>query len=90
MHYEILNNAVQLINDDVVLAEVTFPEVKPGIVDINHTVVDHSLRGQGIASILMTMVANELMNSNRKATCSCSYAVKWFSEHPEFQALLID
>lgn len=28
-----------------VLAEVTFPQVEPGVAEINHTFVDESLRG---------------------------------------------
>ena len=34
--------------DGKLLAEVTFPE-KDGIAQINHTFVDESLRGQGVA-----------------------------------------
>ncbi|SJZ93493.1 GNAT family N-acetyltransferase [Anaerorhabdus furcosa] len=90
MHYEMFNNLIQLRKDDHVLAEISFPEVEQGVVDINHTFVDGSLRGQGVAGTMMMMVAHELKNSNRKALCSCSFAVKWFNEHPEFKALLLD
>ena len=34
-------------------AEVTFPVVEPGVVEINRTFVDESLRGQGVAGQLM-------------------------------------
>ncbi|MEG0077140.1 GNAT family N-acetyltransferase [Anaerorhabdus sp.] len=90
MHFEMFNNHIQLRRDDKVLAEISFPEVKPGVVDINHTFVDESLRGKGVAGEMMLMVANELTNSNRKAICSCSFAIKWFGSHPEFKALLLD
>ena len=36
-----------------ILAEVTFPAVNKNTVNINHTFVDESLRGQGIAGKLM-------------------------------------
>ena len=32
-----------------VLAEITFPRTEPGVYTIEHTIVDDSLRGQGIA-----------------------------------------
>lgn len=39
--------------DGKVIAEITFP-VSDGIVTIDHTFVDKSLRGQGIASLTRT------------------------------------
>lgn len=65
------------------VAEVTFPDVRDHIVTINHTFVDGSLRGQGIAGKLMEEVVEQLRSSNKKARLSCSYAVKWFAEHEE-------
>ena len=35
------------------LAEITFPETESGVCTINHTFVDESLRGQGIAGQLV-------------------------------------
>ena len=40
-------------NDGHMQAEVTFPCINETTVDINHTFVDPSLRGQGIAGKLM-------------------------------------
>ena len=69
------------------LAEVTFPE-QEGIAVINHTFVDDSLRGQGIAGQLLRAVADTLRQEGRKAKPTCSYAVHWFETHPEEQDLL--
>ena len=45
---------IQYLDDSWnVLAEVTFPVVEPGVVEINRTFVDESLRGQGVAGQLM-------------------------------------
>lgn len=66
-----------------ILAEVTFPKVSEQTVVIDHTFVDSSLRGQGIAGKLMEEVVSELRKSNQKARLSCSYAVRWFEGHPE-------
>ena len=70
------------------LAEVDFPELEPGLVDINHTFVDDSLRGQGVAGKLMEAAAAHLRSEGKKAVLSCSYAVKWFEKHPEYQDIL--
>ncbi|HJG27796.1 MAG TPA: N-acetyltransferase [Subdoligranulum variabile] len=69
------------------LAEVTFPE-QEGVAVINHTFVDGSLRGQGIAGQLLRAVADTLRQDGCKAKATCSYAVHWFETHPEEQDLL--
>lgn len=69
------------------LAEVTFPE-REGVAVINHTFVDDSLRGQGVAGQLLRVVADTLRQEGRKAKPTCSYAVHWFETHPEEQDLL--
>ena len=66
-----------------VVAEVTFPSRSENVVEITHTFVDDSLRGQGIAGQLMAAVVEKLRNEQKKAFLSCSYAVKWFESHPE-------
>lgn len=70
------------------IAEVTFPAVDSETVNIDHTFVDDSLRGQGVAGQLMEAVAGDLKEQNKKAVVTCSYAVKWFEKHPEYSDLL--
>lgn len=70
------------------LAEVTFPE-REGVAVINHTFVDDSLRGQGVAGQLLQAAADTLCREGRKARPTCSYAVHWFATHPEEQDLLV-
>lgn len=71
-----------------VIAEITFPAVDSDTVNIDHTFVDDSLRGQGVAGQLMEAVVDELKEQNKKAIVTCSYAVKWFANHPEHEDLL--
>lgn len=86
---EIHSNAVQYVDaQGRVLAEVTFPVLDGDIVEINHTFVDTSLRGMGIAGKLLEHVAEELEETGRRAHPTCSYAVSWFEKHPEKAALL--
>lgn len=71
------------------IAVVTFPKVLDNVVNIDHTYVDNSLRGQGVAGKLMGETVAQLRESNLKAKLSCSYALKWFQEHPECSDVLI-
>jgi predicted GNAT family acetyltransferase len=66
-----------------VIAEVTFPTVREGLNNINHTYVDNSLRGQGIASELVEAAYEAIKGDGNKCLATCPYAVKWFGEHPE-------
>lgn len=82
-------NQIALYSEDgQLLAEITFPYLDQNSVDVNHTFVDASLRGQGIAGKLMAELAEELKNRNLKAQPTCSYAAGWFEKHPEYSDLL--
>lgn len=70
------------------IAEVTFQEETPGVVNLNHTFVDESLRGQGVAGKLMLAVAEYAKEHGVKIHPTCSYAIKWFHTHEEYQSLL--
>ena len=70
------------------LAEVTFP-VSGGVANINHTYVSEALRGQGAAAQLLEAAVAKLRADGLKAGPTCTYAVKWFSEHPEESDLLV-
>lgn len=70
------------------LAEVTFPEKEPGVAEIDHTFVDDSLRGQGIAGNLLDMAVSVIRMHGQKARPTCSYAVSWFEKHPAHKDLL--
>ena len=65
-----------------VIAEVTFPD-RDGAADIDHTFVDDTLRGQGVAGQLLRAAAGQI-----RARATCSYAEIWFERHPEEADLL--
>ncbi|MBS7007474.1 GNAT family N-acetyltransferase [Anaerostipes sp.] len=69
-------------------AEITFPEVSVDTAVIDHTFVDNSLRGQGVAGKLVEAAAEQLAERGMKVIPTCSYAVSWFQKHPEYQNLL--
>lgn len=85
MDFKFEKNRIYLENEKgKCVAEVTFPQVSQNEVNINHTFVDSSLRGQGIADKLVRELAVYLRKNNKKAISTCSYAVDWFGNHPEF------
>ncbi len=83
------NKTTYIINN-VVMGEVDYPYINDNTVNINHTFVDPSLRGQGIAGKLMTEVFKYLREHNLKVVCTCTYATSWLEQHPEYQRLKVD
>lgn len=76
-------------DDGQTLAEVLFPVESDGAVNITHTFVDGSLRGQGVAGKLMEAVAEQLRREHKKARLTCSYAVQWFARHPKYADVVV-
>jgi predicted GNAT family acetyltransferase len=66
-----------------VIAEVTFPKLRDGVVVINHTWVDGSLRGRGVAGELVEAAYEAIKADGLKTEVTCPYAVKWFNDRPE-------
>lgn len=78
--FTIEDNRAFLLNEEgKLVAEVTYPETEPGVFTIDHTFVDDSLRGQGIASKLVETAVEEIEKKG-KVQATCSYAVKWLQE----------
>lgn len=71
------------------IAELTYTNTSTNTVNIDHTFVDKSLRGQGVAGKLMTALTEELKRNNIKATATCSYAKDWFEKHTEFDDIYL-
>ncbi len=65
------------------MAEATFVIKDDGEVDIDHTFVNPSLRGQGVAGKMMEALAEHLREKGKKASASCSYAKNWLKKRRE-------
>jgi len=63
------------------IAEITFPETEPGVFTIDHTFVDDSLRGQGMAGTLVQLAVDEIQRREGVIAATCSYAKKWLEEN---------
>jgi len=70
------------------LAEITFVYINPKAINVNHTFVDPSLRGQGIARKLMDKVVEFAKEEQLKIKPTCSYAVKVFPRYDEYEDLI--
>lgn len=70
------------MNDEsgAMIAEITFPETADCVFTIDHTFVDESLRGQGIASKLVQAAVDEIEKRGGKVEATCSYAVRWLEK----------
>lgn len=78
---------IYAMDGEKLLAEVNFPS-RDGLAAITHTFVDDSLRGQGVAAQLMEAATDQIRGERKKARPICSYAKKWFEQHPEASDLL--
>ena len=72
-----------------VVAYVEFPEIN-GVANVMHTVVDKSLRGQGIAGKLLTALVEKMEKEGRKLELICSYAIDWFEKNKGHENVLAD
>ena len=63
------------------IAEITYENMQNGTYNINHTFVDESLRGQGIAKKLVEMAIEEIKKKNGKVTATCSYAKHYLEKN---------
>ena len=82
MEFIIENSKIfSLDNDNKVIAEITFYESENGVFTIDHTFVDESLRGQGIAGKLVEMAVEEIEKRGGNVEATCSYAKKWLENN---------
>ena len=83
MNFTTEKNRIYYEEDGKLLAEITFIDSDENSMTINHTFVDDSLRGQGIASQLVQAAVNEIKKQKKHVKASCSYAVNWLAKHPD-------
>lgn len=72
-----------------IIAEITFPSAD-GVATIDHTYVDGSLRGQGVAGQLMQLAVDKIKADGNKLAATCSYAIAWLQRHPEYEVVNLD
>lgn len=75
-------------NEKQAIAEITYVYINSHAINVNHTFVDPSLRGQGIAKQLMDSVVEFAKKEHLKIKPTCSYAVKVFPRYKEYEDLI--
>ena len=77
MEYRYTPNRVCLIDaNNKILAETTYPDVDEHTVNINHTWVDSSLRGQHVAERLLKIAAEQLRLQQKKGSADLPLCFK--------------
>ena len=59
-----------------------------GVIDLQHTVVIPSFRGQGLAGQLAERAFEDTRAQGLKVIPSCPFVAGWIPDHPEVQDLL--
>jgi len=89
IEFKYADGKIYLENEEgIVIAEVFLEERGGGLVDITHTFVSPSLRGQGIADKLLLAAYEKIKADGKKAKATCSYAVKWFEKNADKRDIL--
>lgn len=77
------NEIYVLNNENRKIVRATFPFIKDNVINVDHTFVDPSLRGQGVAGQLMNEVYNHAKEHNYTVVNTCPYAVAWFTKNTD-------
>lgn len=75
------NRVICLDENEKEVGEVCFIETDKGVYDINHTFVDSSMQGKGIAGQLVALAIEEIRAKGGKITASCSYAKRYMEKN---------
>ena len=81
MDFKTENNRVICVDNGKTVGEVKFPEASSGVFNINHTFVDESMQGKGIAAQLVRLALNEINMRGGEVVADCSYARKYIDKH---------
>jgi predicted GNAT family acetyltransferase len=68
-------------------AELTFERVSPTLVIADHTLTPVSLRGRGIASMLVERLVADARAEGFKIRPTCPYIAAQFDRHPDWSDL---
>lgn len=71
------------------IAHITFKNGGNNVIIIDHTLVDPSLRGQGVAAKLLDKVVEMAREEDLKVVPVCSYAVARLTRTDEYKDILL-
>lgn len=77
---------VRHAGDDV--SELTYAPVGSDILDLQHTGVARSMRGQGVGEALVQAALDFAREERQKIIPSCRFVATWIRAHPDEQDLV--
>ena len=90
MEFEKYGNGYRKLDESgEVVAEITYTPLNDHTVAADHTFVDPSLRGQGVAEKMLDHMVEELKKEGKKIVPRCSYVVAQFERKPDKYADVI-
>jgi len=85
-HQERENRFIVRFGDDE--AELAYSRPGPRLIDLEHTYVPQSARGQGVAEALATAAFEYAREQGDKVIPSCPFVRGWLRAHPELADLV--
>ncbi|SFN64218.1 hypothetical protein SAMN04487989_102192 [Bizionia echini] len=83
------NGKFYVVIDGQQKAEMTYKFKEKNVIDINHTEVDDSLKGEGVGSKLVDSAVTYLRENNMKAVASCPFVQHVFNKNQhEYQDII--
>lgn len=70
-------------HDDKVVGYAHYTVRSNEVIDFDSTVIDESLRGTGLAKILLTRALGDEIVKNRTVAASCWFVAGYLDRHPE-------
>jgi uncharacterized protein len=77
----------ELVRDGEVVGFADYRE-SGGSVVLPHTVIDPSMRGQGLGDVLVRGVLDDLRGGGQAVVPSCWFVAEFIEGHPEYKDLL--
>jgi predicted GNAT family acetyltransferase len=62
--------------------------LEDGVLNANHTFVDPTFRGQGVAQYLLKELVDYARKENKKIFATCSFVVKMFNHGDEYKDVI--
>lgn len=67
---------------------ITFPRIRPGLVNIGQVSVQAPFRGQGVEEAMLEALLSRLVQSGQKAALTSPLAQQYVAKHPHFKQVL--
>jgi hypothetical protein len=73
----------ELLEGDQVIGLAEYHLVRPGVVEMPHTVIDAARRGQGLGDVLLNAALAELSSRGLQVIPACWFVADYLQRHPD-------